>query len=183
MYHLKYLSHKYAIDGLRIWQTNSVLFTSTLSDSDVGFSTNISKNHQLDLENFEYRYLVIFYRGHPMSNMFVRTENASHGTNGTNQRRLIGGIDYQMLSLLQKHFGWRIKMINSFSDAHKDPLWQGNPSGMLSDNLADQISGNFNINGVWHVVSYVVPNFFELNIGYDFYTAPPIKLPAWAVSN
>ncbi len=186
MYQLKHLSHNYSnINGLRMWRTKCVAFASMLSASNECFSTSgVVKPPKLgpkSLRNFNYRYIVVWLRGKPTQNMYIKTVNASQGYD-TDQRRLVGGVDFRLVSALQSRFGCDLKTVNSYAQFNRDSLDPANPYGMLANNLGDQIcAGQLPDKRTYSVATYVVPNFYDLKMGYDFYTALPLEFPAWEV--
>ena len=133
-----------------------------------------------NLRVFNYRYVHPIFEHKLRKTIYSQLENVTMPDDSFHEFRLTAGIDYHTLTLLQRHYGFNIKLIHAYQNFSKEPFWKGNMFGKIVNNLGDHV-GNPSKLGVYGIESSNSPvsNYYDLNIGYTFYTSLPQRRPTW----
>ena len=184
MYEIKRLSHRY-VNRMRSWTPKCLLFqSSSFNETECLKSIFDRRLHPdpefLNLKGFTFRFVIPVLDGGLINNMFTRVSNETKESDDVIKLFFYGGIDNETYDPIRKRYGFDIEFVYSHRDfKNREFLWEGNPFGMLLYNVGDQVTGPQNVNFYPELMEYTVLNYFGLNLGYNFYTAPPLGIPAW----
>ncbi len=111
VYHLNQLSHRYNANNKRIWKKKCVVVDTDRFQSCRGLYFSFDHKHHLN--GLNYRYVVVYLYGYEVNGLpvyiQVEVKNAT-----TLEYRLVEGVDFHSLKLLQRRFGFNLVILPAF---------------------------------------------------------------------